>query len=275
MARSVAVLVNPDKPEARKALPPLVDWLKKRKVEALFSLTHPRLSQSLFAIALGGDGTILRVAKKLAPAGVPILGVNLGRLGFLAETDQSNLYFTLEEALAGKLKVEERLMLAASISGEGRGRPLHFLAVNDCYIHAGASARVIEVETHLNGKYLAAYRGDGVIVSTPTGSTGYSLAAQGPIVFPELPVMLLTPICPHTLTQRPLVISGSDRVDLFVKDASERPQVLFSVDGQENVRLKRGDRVSVSRAGRKVRLLVHPLRNYTQILRTKLRWGEK
>ena len=95
MARSVAVLVNPDKPEARKALPPLVDWLKKRKVEALFSLTHPRLSQSLFAIALGGDGTILRVAKKLAPAGVPILGVNLGRLGFLAETDQSNLYFPL------------------------------------------------------------------------------------------------------------------------------------------------------------------------------------
>jgi len=147
--------------------------------------------------------------------------------------------------------------------------------VNDCYLHAGSSGRIIEIETSLNGTYLATYTGDGLIVSTPTGSTAYSLAASGPIVSPQLSVILLTPICPHTLAQRPLLVSCQDKIELKVKECPKEQGVVLALDGQEYVNVKKSERVAVELASKKLRLLVDAERNYYEILRTKLRWGER
>lgn len=277
MSRMVAVLYNHDKPEARKAFHSLLGWLKKHKVQPVTQWPHPQLQHCEFAVALGGDGTILHVARTIAALNIPILGVNLGRLGFLAETDFKNLYTILEKALRSELKTEERLMLKVSVfkAGKNRKASMSSLALNDCYLHAGSSVRIIEIETYLNNSYLATYTGDGVIVATPTGSTAYSLAANGPIVSPHLPVILLTPICPHTLTQRPLLISNRDKLELIVKRCPKNHPILLSLDGQETVNLRKGSRILVEASPQKIKLLLNPRKNYYQILRTKLRWGDR
>lgn len=274
MSDSVAVLFNPEKPKAKKTFDPIVRWLRTRHVKVLPDPTSSEIKKARFAIVLGGDGTILRVAKLLAPTGIPILGVNLGRLGFLAETDYKNFYPTLKKALKGQLKTETRMMLEVSLFRSTRP-VFRSLAFNDCYMHAGASARVIDIETHLDGEYLANYTGDGLIVSTPTGSTAYSLAASGPIVSPQLPVLLLTPICPHTLAQRPLLVSDQSKIELVVKSETGSSYVLFSIDGQESVQALQNDRAVISASRHKVKLLVSPESSYYRILRTKLRWGER
>lgn len=278
MQRKIAVLYNPEKPKARSTFLSLVSWLKKNRVQPITNLSNNKISECEFAIVLGGDGTILRVARALSPLGVPILGVNLGRLGFLAETDFKNLYPTLKKALNNELKVEERSMIHVSLFKNSRinSKPLvDSLALNDCYLHAGSIARIIEIDAYLNGDYLATYTGDGVIVSTPTGSTAYSLAASGPIVSPELPVILLTPICPHTLAQRPLLISNKGRLELIIKNCPMDQYIFFSLDGQENIKIKKDTRILVETAPQTVKLVVDPKRNYYKILRTKLRWGER
>lgn len=273
--KTVVLLHNPEKPEARKAVPKLLAWLKRRRVRTVTSLKGAGLPDALFAIVLGGDGTMLRVAKVLAPHQIPLLGVNLGRLGFLAETDFKELYPNLEKALASRLKIEERLMLEVSVeSGSGRKR-FQSLAMNDCYVHAGSHSRIIEIETHVDGRYLATYNGDGLIVATPTGSTAYSMAASGPIVSPELPVTLLTPICAHTLAQRPLVISCKSDLEMNVRPSQSGQFAILSVDGQESVRVKRGESVRIRTAPQRLKLLVDPARNYFEILRAKLGWGER
>lgn len=275
MSQKVAVLYNPEKVEAKKALPSLLRWLKKNWVRTVTGLSRAGLSQVEFAIVLGGDGTILRMARTLAPLGIPILGVNLGRLGFLAETDFKDLYPTLKKALQSQLKIEERMMLQASLFDRQQKRLFSSLALNDCYLHASTNPRVIEIEASLNGEYLATYTGDGLILSTPTGSTAYALAASGPIVSPELPVILITPICPHTLAQRPLLVSSRDRLELSVKASSANPVALFSVDGQASIKVRRGEKIFIEAAAQKLKLLINPKRSYYEILRTKLRWGER
>jgi len=275
MLHTVAVLYNQDKPEAKRAFSPLVRWLKSHKVQVLTHSNDNKLSRAKFAIALGGDGTILRVAKILAPLGVPILGINLGRLGFLAETDLKNLYPTLKMALKSELKVQDRLMLDITISKNRKKPYMRSLAFNDCYLHAGSSNRIVEIEAYINGKFLANYTGDGLILSTPTGSTAYSLAASGPIVSPDLPVILLTPICPHTLAQRPLVVSSKDEIELVLKDCGSSSHIIFSLDGQESIKIHKKDRILVETSKHRVKLLVDPKRNYYEILRTKLKWGER
>lgn len=288
MARAVAVLYNPDKPEAKKTYDSLLRWLKQHDVHPLTQLSDPRMLSAEFAIVLGGDGTILRVARPLAPLGVPILGVNLGRLGFLADTAVGDLHRTIQKALKHELNLEERSMLKVQVYRKKKlvandpadrqsvplGKPaLSSLALNDCYLHSGATGRIVEFEAHLNDHYLATYNGDGLIIATPTGSTAYSLAASGPIVAPELPVMLITPICPHTLAQRPLVVSNADRLKIEVKTAGSQAHV--SVDGQENLRVKASDLITIEHAPHKLKLLVTPGKNYFHILRMKLGWGER
>lgn len=273
MSNSVAVLYNPDKSEAKKASAFLIRWLKKEGIRVVTTLVRSKLETAQFAVVLGGDGTILRVSKFLGPIGIPILGVNLGRLGFLAETDPKNLYLSLKLALRGELKVEERLMMKVTLLRRGK-TVFDSLAMNDCYLHTASSGRIIDIETSVNGQYLTNYTGDGLIVSTPTGSTAYSLAASGPIVSPELQVIVLTPICPHTLAQRPLILSNRDRVEMTVKIKTESPILCF-VDGQESIGVKNGDRIIVEAAPQKVKLMVNPKKSYFEILRTKLGWGER
>lgn len=274
MERIITVLHNPEKNQARKSVGDLTRWLKKKGYGVVTKLSDRRLPLSQFAIALGGDGTILRVSRRLAPLGIPILGINLGRLGFLVETDFKDLFPTLRKALRSKLKIEEHLMLRVSLLRRNK-KIFGSLSLNDCYLHAGSSARVIDIETFLNGEFLAEYTGDGVIVSTPTGSTAYSMAASGPIVYPELPVILLTPICPHTLAQRPLLVSSKDKLELIIKNCPARQFIFLSIDGQEIIKVREGDRILVEAALRKMKLLVNPEKSYYQILRTKLRWGER
>ncbi len=272
MNRQVVVFHNPEKPEAKRVFKSLVSWLRARQTTVLTSFADGRCAAADFAVILGGDGTILAAARALVPHGIPIMGVNLGWLGFLASTEQKDLYPMVKLALEGRLKTEERNMLKVEVFGSGPKPLFTSLAMNDCYLHAGSISRIVEVETRINGEFLAHYKGDGVIVSTPTGSTAYSLAANGPIVSPHLPVMVVTPICPHTLSQRPLLVSDRDQLELSVVKSS--PALFFSLDGQHQRSIAHGMKVSVSRSDRNLKLLVHPQSSYYKILRAKLSWGK-
>lgn len=275
MAKQVAVFCNFDKPETRATRKAVLAWLRKNRVEAVQHLSSPNLKSCEFAVVLGGDGTMLQFAKALAPAGVPILGVNLGRLGFLAENSPKNLENALKKALDSKLEIEERLMLKISIYKDSRAKAYKSLyALNDCYLHASSTNRIAEIEASLNGRYLTTYNGDGLIIATPTGSTAYSLAASGPIVSPRLPVLLITPICPHTLAQRPLLISQEDQLEMKLSASGRAQNVFLSADGQQSIKLSKSDRVSVENAPVRAKFLVQPGRNYYDILRAKLKWGD-
>ncbi|MDR7484252.1 MAG: NAD(+)/NADH kinase [Armatimonadota bacterium] len=222
-------------------------------------------------IVCGGDGTILSAAR-LAAGRVPILGVNLGGFGFLAELPLSDLPDRIGDVLDDHAVLDERAMLEAEITGsEGtRGR---MLALNDMVVAKTGVARVIRVSTWVSGEHLATYPADGVIVATPTGSTAYSLSAGGPIVHPQVDVIIVTPICPHTFTARPVVVSGA--ADVAVEAAAPGEEVCLSVDGQESHPLRAGDRVVVRRAAARTRLVRLQPPSFYSILRTKLGWGER
>jgi NAD+ kinase len=222
-------------------------------------------------IVLGGDGTLLSVARAASDRPVPILGVNLGTLGFLTEITLDELFAALERVLAGEVRVEARMRLDVRALREGRelGR---FLALNDAVLTQADLARMIDLETRADGGEVTTYHADGLIVATPTGSTAYSLSAGGPIVLPELEAFLLTPICPHTLTQRPLVLPHSSQIEICVRSRNE---VQLTVDGQEGIALREGDVVSVCRSDHPVRLIASPFRSRFEILREKFHWGTR
>ena len=218
-------------------------------------------------VAIGGDGTILRTARELRGT-VPILGVNLGRLGFLAEVSTEELEEAFGEVLDGRVRVEERTGLSAYAEGEREG----FFAVNDVVLERGASPRMMEVRVFVEGELLGSYLADGVILATPTGSTAYSLSAGGPIVHPGLDALILTPICPHSLSVRPMVLPPDEEVVVRVR--SDRGEdMALTVDGQVRCGLHPEDTVRVRRAEEKVRLVAFPDRSFYSVLRTKLLWG--
>jgi NAD+ kinase len=222
-------------------------------------------------VVLGGDGTILSAAR-LAAGRVPILGVNLGGLGFLAEIPLADLPGAIAGVIGGEMVVDDRAMLEAEIRDRAEVR-LRALALNDMVIAKAGVARVIRVTTWVNDEHLATYPADGVIVATPTGSTAYSLSAGGPIVHPQVDVIVVTPICPHTFTARPVVVSGTATVAVAVETAGE--EVCLSVDGQESHPLHPGERVVVRRAIERTRLVRLRAPTFYSILRTKLGWGER
>ena len=225
------------------------------------------------AIVLGGDGTLLAVARALGKRSVPLLGVNLGTLGFLADTASDELYAALEQVLAGGFAVESRMRLEVDVARDGRTLG-SYLALNDAVIVRTAVSRLIDLETFADGMVVTTYHSDGLIVATPTGSTAYSLSAGGPLLVPELQAILLTPISPHTLTQRPLVLPETSELEIRVQD-TRGGEVRLTVDGQVGCALKQGDRVCVRRSLHPVRMLVPPGRNRFEGMRTKLRWGER
>ncbi len=262
---SVVVFHNPEKPAARRELPRLKAWLRKRGVRLL---PPSQAARAQLAVALGGDGTLLWAARCLAPWGVPVLGVNVGHLGFLAGTDLKRLYRALEGLRRDKLSLSERMMLRVR---PPRGREQ--LALNDCVIRVSASARAIRLSAWVDRRYLGTYVGDGLILSTPTGSTAYSLAASGPIVEPELDVILLTPICAHSLSQRPVILSPRSDLEIRVEGRGRRESVSLSLDGQVNFPLRVGDRVRVRSASERFRVFSEG-RPYFSLLRERLGWGE-
>ena len=222
-------------------------------------------------IAFGGDGTLLKVAREVARYKKPVLGVNLGRLGFLAEFSFKELYSTMEKVLRKEYKIQERILLDAKIVQKGTTSK-RCLALNDVVIKAGQTPRVINLSVYINGEFVTNFAGDGIIISTPTGSTAYSLAAGGTIIEPFLPVILFFPLCPHTLTLRPMVFSSGEKIEIKVNRGTD---VVFSADGQVNSLLEPGDSVLVKKAGEKLMLIVSPQRSYFEILRKKLRWGKR
>lgn len=224
-------------------------------------------------VVVGGDGTLLAAARVLAKTGVPILGVNQGRLGFMVDVNPQEMNATLAAIYNGSYIREERLLLSASILREdGATTDGPFLAVNDVVIRNQAAVRMLEFETWLGNEFISKHRADGIIVSTPTGSTAYALSGGGPVLHPSLQALTLVPICPHTLSDRPIVV-GSDRTVRLVLGGGEGTRAMFTCDGQSNESLNPGDAVEISRAEATLRL-IHPSNyNYFNILRSKLHWG--
>lgn len=235
----------------RTAIPHLVDWI----------------------LVLGGDGTLLSVARLLEDCEIPILGVNLGSLGFLTEVTIQELFQRLTEVLAGQYIIQERIRLKTCIrrqDGQCLPQPV---ALNDVVLNKGALARIINLETSVDDMYLTTYRADGLIVATPTGSTAYSMAAGGPIIHPNLQALILSPICPYTLSHRPLVLPHTANIQVTLQTHNE--DVLVTLDGQVGVPLHYGDTVEIQQASRPMRLIRTMKKDhYFQILRTKLKWGE-
>lgn len=224
-------------------------------------------------IVLGGDGTLIHAARLLNGRPVPILGVNMGSLGFLTEVPQSEMYAAIDLVLAGKAIVSERMKLRVHLHRHGSGRPtLDAEVLNDVVIGKGALARMAEFDTRCSGHYVATYKADGIIVATPTGSTAYSLAANGPILFPTMRSVVLSPICPHTLTQRPIVVPDDQNLEIILMNDSE---VYLTLDGQKGVPLERGDRIQVKQSSHRVLLVRNPAIDFFGILRAKLKWGAR
>ncbi|MEA3544192.1 MAG: NAD(+)/NADH kinase [Thermodesulfobacteriota bacterium] len=223
-------------------------------------------------IVLGGDGTLISVARLIGELNVPIVGVNLGQLGFLTEITRDELPEMLERLIADDYQVSDRMMLDAFIHRNGKVIG-EFTVLNDIVINKGALARIIDMETCVDGRHLTTYKADGLIVSTPTGSTGYNLAAGGPIIYPDINSLLISPICPHMLTNRPIMVWSRSVIEIKVK--FEDDVVFFTADGQIGRKLLPGDRVEVRRSESRTRLVSSPSKDYFEILRTKLSWGER
>ncbi len=225
------------------------------------------------AIVVGGDGTMLHVARQLAVHRVPLIGINLGRLGFLTDIPKDSMLERLAKVLDGDFRSEERILLKVELLREGR--VVHTAsALNDVVVNKGQLARLIEFEVLVDGEFVSSTRADGIIVATPTGSTAYALSAGGPILHPTLPALALVPICPHTLSNRPVAISSDSRVEIAMTNASNQNAYL-TFDGQMGHALQDNDRIRVCRADDPV-TLIHPSdRSHYDVLRTKLRWGEK
>jgi NAD+ kinase len=287
----IGIVAKRNKPEAVAIASHLVEWLQAKKIDVYLEgekgkLLTPTLPEGdwksigreeipddvQMIIVLGGDGTLLSVARQVWNKNIPILGVNLGGLGFLTEITLDELYPVLERVVRDDYEVNEREVLSAGVIRRG-GRIAEFIVLNDAVINKGALARIIDLETTINGDYLSTFRSDGLIISTPTGSTAYNLSAGGPIVYPSLHTIIITPICPHTLTIRPIIIPDDVKIRALLKSRDE--EVTLTLDGQQGFTLEFEDVVEVKKAEGRILLIKSPYRHYFELLREKLKWGER
>jgi NAD+ kinase len=260
--------------EAAETAVYVAQFLRAKGVEVITDETETaRVAEMV--VVLGGDGTLIHAASLVDGRQVPILGVNMGSLGFMTEVPQSEMYPMLEAVLEGRAQVSERMKLRVHLhrGGAGAARELDTEVMNDVVIAKGALARMVEFDTSFGSHYVTTYKADGIIVSTPTGSTAYSLAANGPLVYPSMRGVVIAPICPHTLTQRPLVVPDDESINIVLM--SDSGEVYLTLDGQSGVPLERGDRVQVKSSQNRVLLVRNPNIDYFGILRAKLRWGER
>jgi NAD+ kinase len=283
--QSIGILSRPRRAQLSVVVPPLLKWLNERGVTAAYdeetacvladaSKGQPRplvADSSQLLLVLGGDGTMLAAARLAAPRGIPILPINMGSLGFLTSFTLDELYPALEETLAGRFSVSQRVMLKAELERGGSVIEKQ-CALNDAVIHKGALARMIQLELRINSDFVCRYRADGLIVSSPTGSTAYSLSAGGPIVHPAVESFIITPICPHMLSDRPLVIPDSCCIEVKLNGDAE--SVYLTLDGQRGIPVQPTDILRVSRADEQLKLIQPPKKPYFDILRSKLKWGE-
>ena len=284
--KKIGIVSKPKKAEIREIVPRLVEWLRKRDIEVSIDketgsilessekcLTRNELPGKVdLLVVLGGDGTLLAAARALYRHEVPIFAVNLGDLGFLTVITQDEMYPALEGVLSGNYRSERRVQIEGELVRADEVLST-FRALNDVVLNKGAIARIQDFEVYADGEFISNYKSDGLIVSTPTGSTAYSLAAGGPVVSPSVEAFIVTPICAHTLTNRPLVLRDSANIEIVVK--SQREAAYLTVDGQVGIATHSEDIIRVRKSDSYVELIQPPQRNYFEILRQKLKWGER
>ena len=283
--KTVGIIAKPRQASVSAVVPGLIEWFKKRKIVAILDEESagcldrddgvPRKDipgKADLLVVLGGDGTLLAAGRLIRDFSVPILAVNMGHLGFLTEVSLEELYETLEDILADRYELDPRYLLEATVFRDD-SETARYIAVNDVVLHKTSLARIVDFELSLDGSFAANIRADGLILSSPTGSTAYSLSAGGPVVLPNVEAMIITPIAPHMLNSRPLVIPASSRID--VKFTFRDDSIYLTADGQTGQELLPGDAVCVQKTGDAMRLIRSSKRDFFEILRDKLRWGER
>ncbi|MBT0665590.1 NAD(+)/NADH kinase [Geobacter pelophilus] len=284
--KRVAIIAKVHDPRCQGIAGELIEWLSDQGVEPLVEahlahhLLYPKGIDSArfpeladLVVVLGGDGTLISAARLIGGRDIPILGVNLGSLGFMTEITVPELYPMLSDCLRGDFNVSERMMLDCTVERSGDEIARHQV-LNDVVINKGALARIVDLDTRVNSNHLTTFKADGLIISTPTGSTGYSLSAGGPIIHPSLHCIAITPICPHTLTNRPIIVAEDSLISITVSSLDDE-DVYLTLDGQVGVELKSGDLIHVSRAQHYSCLVMSNKRDFFEVLRTKLKWGER
>ncbi len=283
--QTVGIISRPRRQHLSVVVPPLLKWLEARGVSAVYDeetanslpdTSKGRTRQlvadsSQLLLVLGGDGTMLAAARLAASRNIPILPINMGSLGFLTSFTLDELYPALEDTLTGRSSISQRVMLQVQLERAGSVIE-NQSALNDAVINKGALARMIELHLIINSEFVCRYRADGLIVASPTGSTAYSLSAGGPIVHPAVESFVITPICPHMLSDRPLVIRDSSSIEM--KLSADTESVFLTLDGQRGIPLQPADRVRISRAKESLKLIQPPKKSYFDILRSKLKWGD-
>jgi NAD+ kinase len=287
--RRVGIVLKPHQPDALKTLCELTAWLAEREITLVGGpeiererITHQtgcaveevesdKLAASVdLILVLGGDGTMIATARLMGDTEVPVLGINYGGLGYLAEFRIEELYTALESILAGNYRLDKRVMLEVELL-RGKEHVTRNRVLNDVVINKSALARIIEIDVHLNRQFVNSFRADGLIVSTPTGSTAYNLSAGGPVIFPSMNAVVITPICPFTLSNRPIVVPDNSFIELCLK--TELEDVSLTLDGQVGFPLRVEDRVVIRKSQTTFNLVQPTNRNYFDVLRDKLRWG--
>ncbi len=271
--KKVLIIGNTEKEKIKNAFRELDLWIGKRAHAVFMDVAEAEKTRPLeadFAIAMGGDGTFLRVSRMVSPYGIPIIGIHLGLFGFLAELTPKDMYDNLDKVFRGEYKINTRMLLNCRL--ERNGVPVNeSLGVNDAVVSRASLSRLVSIKLFIDGEEVAAYSSDGLIVSTPLGSTAHCLAAGGPILSPEIDAFVISPICPHTLTNRPLVISGEAKVKMEV--GSEGVGTGLTVDGQVFQELMPGDTINVERSDTRLKLVDAGIRSFYTVLREKLSWG--
>lgn len=293
--QNIGIITKRSDPHAVDATKKLAQWLHGRQRQVTISLETAQAADIPVEIAqhrkqedlpegqdmivvIGGDGTFLAAFRAIGVREIPLMGINMGRLGFLTEVPYAAMLDAMQEVLSGHYRVETRMLLTVTVFRK-EAEVLSHCVMNDVVLHKGELARMIEFQVAMDGQFVFSARADGLIIATPTGSTAYALSAGGPIIHPSIDALLLVPICPHTLTNRPIAVPGMGTASITLTQAScpsmENMDRLLTLDGQTGFHLVDGDRILVGRSPHRLQILHAPNRNYYAVLREKLRWGEK
>lgn len=284
--KRAAIISKPGKPELGQVVREVTSWLRQHDYQLVVDSATAEFCEGCkpaeraemidqkpdFVVVLGGDGTLLATGHDVARAGIPIVGVNLGSLGFLTEVKQDEIHQALAAIDAGRCALSLRSMLECRLLRNGRVMAA-YEALNDVVVNQGALARITDFDLRINGQFVSNYKADGLIVATPTGSTAYSLAAGGPILAPDVPAFVITPVASHALTNRPLVVQDTDVIEISMK--SSREAAFLAIDGQQGMSVIDGDIVQCRKSELQVKLLKLPERSFFDVLRTKVKWGER
>lgn len=285
--KKIGIISRPRRSDLVAIVPPLLSWLEARGAEVVYDQETANAlegapasrgksreqvaAEAEMLLVLGGDGTTLAAARLAAPLGIPILPINMGSLGFLTSFTRQELYPALDRTLAGDVFVSERVMIEVTLDRE-EAKAERQIVLNEAVVNKGALARMTELALYIEGEFICRYRADGLIVATPTGSTAYSLSAGGPIVHPAVESFVVTPICPHTLSDRPVVVGDGCCVEIRLLGGAD--SVFLTLDGQTGIPLRKTDVVRMARAEKKLKLIQPQKKSYFEILRNKLKWGE-